>query len=370
MVLLMVTFTEGNLLEAPTEALVNTVNEVGVMGKGIALMFRDAYPKNNAVYEQACKRREVRVGHMLVSSNEAHWGPRWIINFPTKRHWRNPSRIEWVEAGLSDLTECIRRLNIKSIAIPPLGCGNGGLDWNVVKDLIASRMESLESVDVRVYVPTATYQNSPKKAVVRKLTPARAMIAEMIRRYGVLGFECSMIEVQKLAWFLERGLRVGRLDDPLKLRFSAGKYGPYADALRHVLEGLDGAFLRSQKRIADAKPHDVITFDEEKSAELDQYLSQVQMRKYADALAWAQQMIQGFESPFGMELLATVDWLLELEGSGPTLESVRTRVSTWPHSTEAALRKASIFDDRVLTIAIDRVISSRKFAGAQKLLNL
>src|ERR1035441_5305847 len=221
MVLLMLTFTEGNLLTADTEALVNTVNEVGVMGKGIALMFREAYPENNREYELACKRGEVRVGRVLVTENKAQWGAKWIINFPTKKHWRNPSKLEWIRDGLKDLREAILEREIKSIAVPPLGCGNGGLEWRDVKSLIAESLGSLSSVDVKVFAPTAKYQNTAKKSGAGRLTPARALVAEMIRRYKVLGFECSLLEVQKLAWFLRRGLMATRVQDPLKLQFVA-----------------------------------------------------------------------------------------------------------------------------------------------------
>src|SRR5205085_7888059 len=102
MVLLMIRYTQGNLLDDQAEALVNTVNEVGVMGKGIALMFREQFPENTEAYERACKAGEVRVGRMLVTKADAIWGPRWIINFPTKKHWRHPSRLEWIRHGLHD----------------------------------------------------------------------------------------------------------------------------------------------------------------------------------------------------------------------------------------------------------------------------
>jgi len=366
----MLTFNKGNLLTADAEALVNTVNEVGVMGKGIALMFREAYPENNREYELACKRREVRVGHMLVTENKAHWGPKWIVNFPTKKHWRQPSKVEWIRDGLQDLLATIIRLDIKSIAIPPLGCGNGGLDWSEVRNLIADILGPLKSVDVQVFAPTAEYQNVPKETELGKLTPARALIAEMVRRYEILGFDCSLLEVQKLAWFLQRGVRTTRTDDPLKLNFVAGKFGPYADSLRHVLNKLDGSFLYSEKRIADASRHDVVTFEHGRVQDMDEYLSQPHMKKYVDAIEWAQSMIAGFESPYGMELLATVDWLLTEESVAPDLDALRGAIQKWPHGKTAAIRKDTLFDDRVLRIALDRILASRHFEGKQKMLSV
>src|SRR3954470_1840626 len=134
----MITFTQGNLLDAQVEAVVNTVNTVGVMGKGIALMFREAYPENYKAYEAACKRGEVVVGKMFVTENHDLTGPRYIINFPTKKHWIHPSRLEYVVQGLEDLVRVVRERRIRSIALPPLGCGNGGLDWGQVRKAIES----------------------------------------------------------------------------------------------------------------------------------------------------------------------------------------------------------------------------------------
>ena len=157
-------YTQGNLLEAPVEALVSTVNEVGVMGKGIALMFRESFPDNTRVYAAACKAGEVRVGRMLVTENPTLIGPRWIINFPTKKHWRNPSKLEWVRAGLKDLACAVQEHGIRSVAVPPLGCGNGGLEWDQVRQEIELALAGLQDVEVLVYEPTAAYQNVPKRA--------------------------------------------------------------------------------------------------------------------------------------------------------------------------------------------------------------
>lgn len=159
----MITFTEGNLLKADTEALVNAVNTVGVMGKGIALMFKEAFPENFRAYAAACKQHEVKVGRIFVTERkDSMEAPRWIINFPTKQHWRNPSEIEWIEDGLQDLVRFIREHKVKSIALPALGCGNGGLDWKSVRPLIESAMGGLEDVQIVIYEPTAQSQNVAK----------------------------------------------------------------------------------------------------------------------------------------------------------------------------------------------------------------
>ena len=144
-------FTQGNLLEAPVDAVVNAVNTVGVMGKGIALMFKERFPENYKAYAAACKVGEVVVGRMFVTAGVELTGPRWIINFPTKQDWRRPSRLEWLVAGLEDLKEVIREKGIRSIALPALGCGNGGLDWRVVRPVVEMSLAELVDVEVVVY---------------------------------------------------------------------------------------------------------------------------------------------------------------------------------------------------------------------------
>lgn len=159
----MIHYTTGNLLEADVEALVNTVNTVGVMGKGIALMFKEAFPANFKEYEAACKSAKVKVGCMFVTQPKDLMGPRWIINFPTKEHWRRKSRLEWIDEGLVDLERVILEKGIRSIAVPPLGTGNGGLDWSVVKPRIEKALSPLEEVEVLVFEPTREYHNVTKR---------------------------------------------------------------------------------------------------------------------------------------------------------------------------------------------------------------
>jgi O-acetyl-ADP-ribose deacetylase (regulator of RNase III) len=353
----MIRYSEGNLLDAPVEALVNTVNEVGVMGKGIALMFGEAFPENTRAYQEAAKKGEVRIGRMFVTENSSLISPRWIINFPTKKHWRQPSRLEWVREGLKDLVRVIQEKHIHSVALPPLGCGNGGLEWQLVRREIEAALSDLSDADVLVFVPTGAYQNAPKREGVEELTPARALIAELVRRYAVLGIECTNLEVQKLAWFLQRSIGSLRLNDPLKLRFVANKYGPYADQLRHLLNGLDGSYLHCEKRISDAGPFDLIWFEDSKRGRVGDYLRSSEAMDFLPALERTAKIIDGFESPLGMELLATVDWLLSEGARQPTLTSVREGVAAWPGSRTAAKRKQALFDDRLLGLALERLQS-------------
>jgi O-acetyl-ADP-ribose deacetylase (regulator of RNase III) len=351
----MIRYTKGNLLDDPAEALVNTVNEVGVMGKGIALMFRERFPENAEVYERACTAGEVRVGRMLVTKSEGFWGPRWLINFPTKKHWRHPSKLEWIREGLNDLVRVIQVTRIRSVALPPLGCGNGGLEWSQVRREIEVALADLPDVDVTVYAPTSEYQNAPKREGVEELTPARALIAGLVRRYAVLGFDCTNLEVHKLAWFLHRSVNRLQLADPLNLKFKANKFGPYADALRHLLNGLDGSYLHCEKRLADAGPLDQIWFEDAQSDKVEAYLHSEPAAAYLPALEQTAATIDGFESPLGMELLATVDWLLSEGKCEPTVASVRGALATWPGGRAAARRKQKLFDDRLLDLAIQRL---------------
>lgn len=348
-------FREGNLLEADVEALVNTVNTVGVMGKGIALMFKERFPENFDAYSRACKAGEVDVGKLFVTYGVELSGPEWIVNFPTKKHWRNPTKIEWLDEGLLRLREFIEENEVQSIAIPPLGCGNGGLDWTEVKPLIERRLSDLPGTRVVVFEPTQKYQNVAKKKGVEKLTPARALIAEMVRRYWVLGVECTILEIQKLAWFLERSISRLGIEDPMELEFEANRYGPFSNRLSHLLNGLDGSYLRCDKRIADASPFDTIQFADEKRDKVDLYLRGPEGREFLPAIEATQELIDGFESPLGLEVLSTVDWLVHREGVEPTVVGIRAALNDWPGGNDAGERKQRIFSDRMLTVALERV---------------
>jgi O-acetyl-ADP-ribose deacetylase (regulator of RNase III) len=351
----MIRFTTGNLLEADANAIVNTVNTMGVMGKGIALMFKERFPENFRVYAAACKAGQVEIGRMFVTESMELNGPRWIINFPTKANWRFPSKLAWIESGLEDLKRVIIEKGIQSIAIPPLGAGNGGLDWRDVRPLIEKMLgENLPGLDVLVYEPTAAYQNVTKTTGKEQLTPARALIAEMVRRYEVLGFECSILEVQKLGWMLTRIIAKLGLEDPLQLQFEANRYGPYADNLRHLLDNLDGSYLHSDRRLADAKPGDVLRFAMDHAAKLSAYLRTAQGAAYVEAIEKTDALIDGFQSPLGMEALTTVDWLLSREKAEPTINGIRTALNRWP-TDGAAERKQRLFTDKLLQVALNRL---------------
>lgn len=351
----MISFTKGNLLDADVEALVNTVNEVGVMGKGIALMFKESFPDTFKQYVIACKAGEVKVGKMFVIPLDQLIGPKWIVNFPTKTHWREKTKPEWITEGLTDLRKFIEENSIKSIAIPPLGSGNGGLNWLDVKPKIVEALEDLNDVKVVIYEPTKKYQNVSKREGVKKLTPARALILDLIRRYSMLGFYCSLLEVQKLAWFFERYVKQLGLQNPMQLDFKAGTYGPYANRLNHLLKSLDGSYLHCEKKIPDAKPTDLVNFNHKQKDKVVSYLRTGEVKQYLEALEKASDLIDGFESPLGMELLATIDWLIHKEGRKATLIDIRNGIDSWPAGRSAATRKQKMFDDYQIELAIKRI---------------
>ena len=229
------------------------------------------------------------------------------------------------------------------------------MDWSAVRPLIENALKDLTDVDIIVYEPTVKYQNVAKKQGIEKLTPARALIAEMIRRYWVLGIECTLLEAQKLAWFLERTIKRMRLTDPLKLGFTADRYGPYANRLTHLLNGLDGSYLHCDKRLADAGPFETIWFEDKKREKLEFYLRSAEARDYLPAVEATDELIDGFQSPLGMEALATVDWLIAREKVEPTLAGIRNGIRHWPAGEAHARRKEGLFDDRLVGLVLDRL---------------
>ena len=220
-----------NIVEADVEALVNTVNTKGVMGAGIALQFKKAFPENFKLYEKASKENKIQIGKVFVTEIGKITNPRYIINFPTKQHWRYPSKLSWIKEGLIDLRNFIIQKKIKSIAIPPLGCGNGKLKWKDVKPLIVDAISDINDLTTFIFEPSDyAYQKSSKKIQTKKpkLTDVRAMIIALLNHYKVLGYELSLLEAQKLVYFLER------FGEPLKMNFQKGPYGPFSEVLNHV----------------------------------------------------------------------------------------------------------------------------------------
>jgi len=291
----------GNLLEAEAEALVNTVNCVGFMGKGIALQFKQAWPENFEAYAKACKGGEVRPGRMFIWETGRMINPKFIINFPTKRDWRGKSRIEDIKSGLRALIVDVRRLGIRTIAVPPLGCGNGGLDWRAVRPLIEAAFTEVPSVEVFLYSPDGAPEPRAMPVNTKRpdMTPARALFIKLMNQYGALNYRRTLLEIQKLGYFLQES------GEPLRLRFEAGLYGPYAVNLNKVLELMEGHFIRGYGD--SQKPDAEIELLPGAVEAADDFL--VDYPESVSRLSGVSELIQGFETPYGMDLLSTVHWV-------------------------------------------------------------
>jgi O-acetyl-ADP-ribose deacetylase (regulator of RNase III) len=302
----MIELAKGNLLQAPVEALVNTVNTVGIMGRGIALQFKQAYPRMFRAYEAACKAGDLQTGKMHVFDLGGLAGsPRWIVNFPTKGHWRAKSRIEDIEAGLVDLVATIKRLGISSIAVPPLGCGNGGLDWDEVRPRIEAALAEVPSVRVLLYPPGAAPEANamPNRTARPAMTMGRAALIVLMDRYlkGLLDPVVTLLELHKLMYFLQEA------GQPLKLEYQAGPYGPYAPTLRQVLIRLDSHFIvgYGDGKDSPTKPIQLAAGAVEAATEFLRSDASTQARMNRVAA-----LIAGFEDPYGLELLSTVHWVM------------------------------------------------------------
>lgn len=313
----MIKYTTGNIIEADAEALVNTVNTVGVMGKGIALAFKKAFPNNYKVYRQACQDEEFNIGDLLIT-NTGQLAPKYVVNFPTKKHWRGRSKIEFVEIGMQELVKEINLREIKSIAIPPLGCGNGGLNWREVKPIILKNLEVLANkVEVIIYEPGFNNQIiKPKKQI--KLTPARAMLLTALKDYQVLGYSINLLVIQKIAYFLQR------FGEPLSLQYEKGHYGPYSHKLQHLIKYLNGYYLNFKHE--ETKPSTLVYLNNLDKVQLynQENLTDEQRKRLKDV----QNLTEGFESPYGLELLATVDFIYKQENVEET-DKVIAQIGNW-----------------------------------------
>ncbi len=300
----------GDILSADAEALVNTVNCVGVMGRGIALQFRKAFPRNYDAYKAVCDREKLRPGMVLAHELHQLHDPQFIINFPTKRHWKGKSRIEDIASGLEALVEEIRRRNIRSIAVPPLGCGLGGLDWAEVRPMIERAFAALPDVQVLLYEPTGApvIEEMAKERKPPELTIGRAVLLCLMRRYlgALMDPSVSLLEIHKLMYFMQE------TGEDLQLRYQKALYGPYAENLRHVLNLIEGHFI-SGYGDAEDNPDKQIELRPDASEQAETFLrNHPSAHKRFDRVT---ELIEGFETPFGMELLATVHWIAKREGA-------------------------------------------------------
>ena len=344
-------FRQGNILRAEVDALVNTVNCVGIMGRGIALQFRNAFPANFKAYKTACDRGEVQPGQMFIVQT-GQLDPRFIVNFPTKRHWRGKSNIEDIDRGLVDLVAQVRKLGIRSIALPPLGCGLGGLDWAEVRPRIEAALTEIPEVRAIVFEPAdappavemAKAQNAPK------MTPGRAALVGLVRRYldGLMDPSVSLLEAYKLMYFMQEA------GEDLKLGFVKGPYGPYASNLRHVFTRVEGYHF-SGFRDGGEEPEKELELVPGASADADAYLTDhPDTRARFDRVG---RLVDGFETPYGLELLSTVHWIITREGADDP-DDIRAHLARW------SKRKQQFTRDQVV-IALDALRTGGWLEGAR-----
>jgi len=340
----MIVLAKGDLLTADVDALVNTVNCVGVMGKGIALQFKRRFPGVFKAYEAACKRGDVQIGRMFVVPTEQMSGPKYVVNFPTKQHWRSPSRLEYIDEGLKDLVKVVGQLGIRSIAIPPLGAGNGGLDWEDVEPRLRRAFAELPHVTAHIYGPSKERRTVDAPARLR-MTWGRALLLDLLRNYvqrrqAMEPWEdprgASHLEIQKLMYF------ANCLEPKLALDFVPARYGPYSEKVRHLVQTMEGAYLSGfgdgTGKVLD---HEPIALTDRATDELDRYLSQRDSSHESAIVATVLAFIEGFEGPYGVELLASTHWVASKQNAQEPHEAAEA-VRSWTK------RKGRIYtDDRV-----------------------
>ena len=338
----MVEIKRGNLLTASAEALVNTVNCVGYMGKGVALQFKKAFPENFTEYQKACRAGQVRPGKMFVFETKSMLIPRYIINFPTKRHWRGKSRYEDIEAGLRALVSEVKRLGIQSIAVPPLGCGLGGLDWKIVRPMIEAAFARTPNVHVMLFAPAGAPEANamPVRTQRPRMTVARALFIKLMDQYAELAYRLTLLEIQKLAYFLQEA------GEPLRLRYEGGLYGPYAPNLNKVLEMLEGHFIRGY---GDSQRPDVeIELLPGASGVAEEFLRD--RTEHQERLDRVSRLISGFETPYGLELLSSVHWVAtHADAPAADADSAVRLVASWND------RKQRMFLPRHIRVAWERL---------------
>lgn len=303
----MIKYITGNILESKAEALVNTVNTVGVMGKGIALQFKKAYHNNFKTYVDACKSKEIDIGKLLVTKDSnLNSGEKYIINFPTKKDWRKPSEYSFIEAGLDDLIKVLHKHNIQSVAIPPLGAGNGGLEWEKVKLILQNKLSHL-NIEVIVYEPSKQIKEHLKKERV-KLTPARSLLLYVLYDLVKNGEYVSEFSSEKVCYFLQRF----GAEKYFKLDYSPYFYGPYSGKVRFILNVLNGSYLMGYSDM-NKKPFEPLTLVADGYETVKSYIE-----NNPELLAIATKTIDfltGFYSDFALELLSSIDFIAEKENS-------------------------------------------------------
>lgn len=303
----MIHYTKGNLLDSSAEALVNTVNTVGVMGKGIALQFKERFPMNYSLYHSACKAGKVRIGEMFVTNEQSLMGSKIIINYPTKTTWRRPSEYSYIQQGLVSLRNVIKSMKIKSIAIPPLGSHNGGLDWLRVQEMMEGALSDLDC-DIYIYQPSEHIIERLRSERV-KLTPARAMTLDVLGDLVAFGEFISVFAAEKIVYFLQKfGAK-----DIFKIEYIPYYYGPYSKGkVSHLLYALNGSYIKGMGGM-EVKPFDQLWMLPDTKESVKEYLDKPDNVNYKDISNRTKNFLRGYYSAYSLELLASMDYLLNCD---------------------------------------------------------
>lgn len=339
----MIHFLTGDLLSSDARVLVNTVNTVGIMGKGIALQFKERFPLNYKLYRKACKNLELVPGKLLIVHEPTLDGQRIIVNFPTKTDWKQKSSYAYIESGLKELVRIIEEEHITSIAIPPLGCGNGGLQWEKVRPIMEMYLNGL-STDVYIYEPNEAVKQVLQQQQTKRtthLTPARAMLLYALFSYESMGEQASLFVANKLAYFLQR------LGENLRLNFVAHHYGPYSQQVAHVLYNLNGVYMTGMEQ-KEAKAFEPLQLRYDKFDEVRTHVEENLKPEQRQRLDNLLVLIAGFQSALSLEVLASVDFILDREGALPT-EQVFDRLQNWSD------RKRRLIKERYVAVAMDQL---------------
>lgn len=338
----MIEYKNGDILREDVEAIVNTVNCVGIMGRGLALQFKNKFPQNFKEYQLACTNKEVQLGKMFVHQTGQLINPKYIINFPTKGHWKQNSKIEDISNGLDDLTTIIEKYSIKSIAIPPLGSGLGGLDWKMVKKLIEKKLKNINCT-VILFEPLEQKIEKSITKEIPKMTAGRAALIGLMDRYlqGLMDPFISLIEVHKLMYFMQES------GEELRLKYKKAQFGPYADNLRHVLNTIEGHFISGYEDGGDA-PTKQLKLIPKAVEDAKNYLTN--KKNTNENFVKVAKLVDGFETPFGLELLSTVHWIVKNENAS-NLEEVISKIYNWNERKKQFSRKQ-------IQIALDTLVKN------------
>lgn len=346
----MIQYVKGDLLKSQADALVNTVNTEGIMGKGIALQFRETFPENYRVYRDTCRRNELHIGELLiVEDSNLMTGHKLIVNFPTKTHWKLPSEYSYIAQGLTTLRKEITNRGIRSIAIPPLGSHNGGLDWSRVKQMIETALADLDC-DIMLYEPSDVIIERMKSERV-KMTPARAMLLHLFVDLNINGEFASVFASEKLIYFMQRfGAK-----SYFKIDFKPYYYGPYSGGkVAHVLYHMNGSYIKGMGSMEN-RPFDYLWLTDDAEQEANAFINGYKDNSLRAICDNTKRFLRGYYSNYSLELLATVDYLLENAESlknwrndnmENVLDTLELEIQKW------SKRKEQMFKRALLSIAV------------------